>query len=143
VKKEFVYSLEELHEVVEFLYQQMNHCRIFTLTGPLGAGKTTLLKKLFARCGIKDVITSPTFTYVSIYHDDKSHTFYHFDLYRLQSLAEFMEMGFDEYLSAPQSWSFIEWPEILKSILGKKVCSLTLDYVSEEKRKLIFESHEQ
>lgn len=130
------YSLSSIDEVVELLYEKMQTHRVFTFTGPLGAGKTALIKLLLARCGVSDVVTSPTFTYMAVYSNDKKDTFYHFDLYRMCSLDDFMHAGFDEYLYVPGSWAFIEWPEIVMPLLTNSVCHINLDYLDLETRSL-------
>ncbi len=131
-----IYSLDTIDTIVELLIAKMNTCKVFTFTGPLGAGKTTLIKKLLTRCGITEVVTSPTFTYLQQYTNDKGQVFNHFDLYRLSSLAEFQEMGFDEYLYAPNSWTFIEWPSIVLPLLKDQVCHIVLDYEAENERSI-------
>ncbi len=134
--EKITYSLTTLPTVVEHLITLMPDCAVFTFVGPLGAGKTTLIKQLLARCGVKEVVMSPTFTYVATYTNDRGQTFYHFDLYRFKTLHDFMQAGFDEYLYVPDSWAFIEWPEILKPILTHNVCAVTIDYVSEDLRMI-------
>jgi tRNA threonylcarbamoyladenosine biosynthesis protein TsaE len=131
-----IYSLETLDAVVELLHDKMGTCKVFTFTGPLGAGKTTLIKKLLKRCGVHEVVTSPTFTYLQQYKNDRGQLFNHFDLYRLSSLNEFQEMGFDEYLYQPDSWTLIEWPRVVLPLLTHNVYHLELDYVSEHERSL-------
>lgn len=134
MQEEFVYSLESLDEVVEILYKKMLLCKVFTFTGPLGAGKTTLVKRLLARCGVVDLVTSPTFTYMAAYSNEKREMFYHFDLYRIATKEDFLRAGFDEYLYVPNSWSFIEWPEVIMPLLTHDVCNIALDYVSQDER---------
>ncbi len=129
-----LYTLDTLDVLVELLYKRMADCSVFTFTGPLGAGKTTLIKRLLARCGVKEVVTSPTFTYVVVYTNDLGQTFYHFDLYRLQTLADFSQAGFEEYLYEPHSWAFIEWPEIIMPLLSQGACHVSIDYSSETER---------
>lgn len=130
------YTYDDLDTIVELLYNTMKTHPIFTFSGPLGAGKTTLIKRLLARCGVQEVVVSPTFAYVAIYSNNQGETFYHFDLYRLSSLASFIESGFDEYLYLPHSWAFIEWPEICEPLLTKGACHVTIEYVSENERLL-------
>jgi tRNA threonylcarbamoyladenosine biosynthesis protein TsaE len=132
----FIYSLNSIDTAVEILYAQMPKYQVLTFSGPLGAGKTALIKLLLARCGVQDVVTSPTFTYMAIYTNGQKETFYHFDLYRIQSMGDFLQAGFDEYLYVPGSWSFIEWPEVITPLLTHSVCRVTLDYVSREERSL-------
>ena len=63
---------------------------------------------------------------------------YHFDLYRLEELSKFVDAGLDEYLYRPDSWSFIEWPDIAKSLLIKKVCDVSIEYEGESERLLTY-----
>ena len=140
MKQEITYSLEHIDEVVELLFKQMNTCSVFTFTGPLGAGKTALIKLLLARCGVHEIVTSPTFTYMAEYTNSERDRFYHFDLYRIASLDDFLRAGFDEYLYSPGSWSFIEWPEIIMPLLTHSVCHVTLDYVTLTRRRCIISS---
>ncbi len=126
--KQLVYSLDQLDQAVELIYQQMQYCKIITFTGVLGAGKTTLIRALLRRCGIQEVIASPTFTYVNIYENESGQMFYHFDCYRINSLNDFKSAGFDEYLYQPHSWAFIEWPEVIDPLLTNAVCRVHLDY---------------
>ena len=138
------FSFDQINKVVkEHFIPFMQKCNIFTFKGPLGAGKTTLIKNILRECGVKEVVTSPTFSYVNSYKNSDGKTFYHFDLYRLDSLESFLSLGFDEYLYEKNSFCFIEWPEIIKSILknsdlNKLTCSavLTFDPKNYEKRFL-------
>lgn len=127
-KQEIIYSLDEMPKVVDILRQKMADYQVFTFTGTLGTGKTTLIQALLRSCGISGHITSPTFTYVNLYENDQGQTFYHFDLYRIHSIDEFINAGFNEYLYAPQSWCFIEWPEAIMPLLDHKVCHISLEY---------------
>ena len=87
---------------------------ILLLRGQLGAGKTTLVKALMHEIGITSEISSPTFSYVNSYnHATKNLVVHHFDLYRLNSIDEFIMQGFDELLQLSNSIAIVEWPEIL------------------------------
>lgn len=137
-KHTITYTLAQIRKPVEELYNLFSSCSIFTFTGTLGAGKTTLIKNLLRYAGIKEIILSPTFTYVIAYSNSKGETFYHFDLYRIGSLEEFIASGFDELLYSPRSWSFIEWPEVIMPLLTKKTCHVTIDYKGEKERVLTY-----
>jgi tRNA threonylcarbamoyladenosine biosynthesis protein TsaE len=136
-KKEIIYSLEDHAMVIEELKKLMPSVQIFACVGPLGAGKTTTIKALLRNCGVTGVITSPTFTYVNEYANDKDEHFYHFDLYRIGSVEEFQAQGFDEYLYQPNSWVFIEWPEVIKPLLTHNVCWVMFDYGDEPDKRII------
>jgi len=135
--KEIIYSLQEQDKVIQELKLLMNKYHVFACTGPLGAGKTTTIKALLRNCGITDTITSPTFTYVNAYENKQGERFYHFDLYRIGSVEEFQAQGFDEYLYQPNSWAFIEWPEVIGSLLTHDVCRLFFDYHEDPEKRVL------
>ncbi len=135
--KEIIYSLDDHEMVIEELKKMMSIAQIFAFSGPLGAGKTTTIKALLRSCGVTDVITSPTFTYVNEYINDQDEHLYHFDLYRIASVEEFQAQGFDEYLYQPHSWVFIEWPEVIKPLLTHNVCFVTFDYHEDPDKRVV------
>lgn len=65
------------------------------LSGDLGAGKTTFTKGLALALGVKETVTSPTFTYVREY--DGRLPLFHFDMYRVADADEVYELGLEEY----------------------------------------------
>jgi tRNA threonylcarbamoyladenosine biosynthesis protein TsaE len=72
---------------------------VIALIGGLGAGKTHWTKGLVAALGCAVEVTSPTFSLVHEYRGGHL-TVFHFDFYRLQSAAELLALGWDEYLDA-------------------------------------------
>lgn len=138
-KDTLIYGIDEIDQVIEKLYLLLPKYKIFAFSGDLGTGKTTLIKKILKKCGIKEVITSPTFNYVNNYLNSVNENFYHFDLYRIKDLETFQELGFQEFLNKNNSWCFIEWPKIINNILNKKVCFIYLEYYNIDKRKLVYE----
>ena len=135
--KEIIYSLQEQDMVIQELKELMNNYQIFACSGPLGAGKTTTIKALLRSCGIIGTITSPTFTYVNAYENEQGEYFYHFDLYRIESVEEFQQQGFDEYLYQDNSWAFIEWPEVIEQLLVRSVCHLFFDYHEDPEKRVL------
>lgn len=130
--------------VVTYLIPILATHRIITFTGPLGAGKTTLIKELLKQCGITKTVTSPTFGYFNTYIDQQQRTFYHFDLYRLKTVDDFIHAGFDEYLNNTNTWVLIEWPEIIEKFLQNKqiqssVCAITMKYEPNDINKRILD----
>jgi len=137
ILKEIIYSLDEHEIIIEELKKLMPMAQIFAFNGPLGAGKTTTIKALLRSCGVTGTITSPTFTYVNEYTNAHDEHFYHFDLYRIGSLQEFQAQGFDEYLYQPDSWAFIEWPEVITPLLTHDVCFVTFDYHEDSEKRVL------
>ena len=81
---------------------------IVLLTGDLGAGKTILTKGLAAGLGVKEVVTSPSFTLMQRYQGRL--VLYHFDLYRVEDPEELLELGMEEFLYG-EGVSVVEWCE--------------------------------
>ena len=81
---------------------------VFAICGPLGSGKTHLIKGIAAGAGAQgsEGVTSPTFVIVNQYSGRLD--IYHIDAYRIDSLAEFEMLGFDDFCY-PESVVLIEW----------------------------------
>jgi tRNA threonylcarbamoyladenosine biosynthesis protein TsaE len=122
------YTRDHITEVALQLRQYLDRCQVVTFTGSLGAGKTTLINALCRQMGVTDHVSSPTFTYVNIYTTVNGKKIYHFDLYRINTLDDFIMAGFDEYLYVPYSWAFIEWPAVIMPLLDHDVCHASIDY---------------
>lgn len=137
MKQKLVYSLEELPMVVQKLKKLLNGCSALTLIGSLGAGKTTLVKELLKEYGVSDRVTSPTFTYMNQYENEEGKLFYHFDLYRIKSMQDFMQAGFQDYLYQPNSIAIIEWPEVILSLLTHGVCHVELSYHEDPSKRIL------
>lgn len=131
--KTIIFGQDELPQVASELVSLMDKAQIFTFTGPLGAGKTSLISQMLKQKGVAQPVTSPTFTYVNVYENDNGQLFYHFDLYRIETLDAFIAAGFNEYLYAPNSWAFIEWPEVIMPLLTEAVCHCTIDYHDQQR----------
>lgn len=132
------YRIDQVEEIAAKLWSLHDVCKIFTFTGSLGAGKTTLVRAILKESGVKELITSPTFTYVNTYINTQGFVLYHFDCYRITSVDAFLQAGFDEYLYQPNSWCFIEWPEIIMPLIDHAACHSNLEYESGEQRLLTY-----
>ena len=100
---------QELVEWGEALGRAVAPPLVITISGALGAGKTTLAKAICRGYGVRDAVTSPTFTLVHQYDAPKSPV-YHVDLYRLSDPRDLTNLGWDEML-ADEALVLIEWPE--------------------------------
>ena len=104
---------------------------VLALVGDLGTGKTTLTKYIAKGLGIKEVITSPTFTIVNEYHSGRLPLF-HFDAYRLgESRDELFETGIEEYFYR-EGICIVEWAELIEEILPQTVKCIFMEYGEKE-----------
>lgn len=127
-------SRNEMSDLATELVEHLKTNQILTLTGPLGAGKTTLVQETLKQLGVTEPVISPTYTYVNLYKLKNGKKIYHFDLYRLSSADEFIAAGFNEYLFQPNSYVFIEWPEVINSFLNKGVVQIELEHQGDDTR---------
>ena len=109
-------SLSDLSSVVKQVIQACGDKKILAFYGPMGAGKTTLIKAICEELGVKDTISSPTFSIVNEYKAASGKKIYHFDFYRIKTISEAYDMGYEDYLYS-DAYCFIEWPEKIEEIL--------------------------
>ncbi|PQQ68294.1 tRNA (adenosine(37)-N6)-threonylcarbamoyltransferase complex ATPase subunit type 1 TsaE [Acetivibrio saccincola] len=122
--KEFkTFSQEETIEIGKALGRLLNTGDIVCINGDLGTGKTVFTNGIAKSLGIKEHITSPTFTIVNEYSGRVP--FYHFDVYRIADSEEMFEIGFEEYLYG-EGIVVIEWADIIKDILPEEVIQVTI-----------------
>ena len=108
---------------------------VIFLKGDLGSGKTTFCKGFASGLGFSDEILSPTYSILNEYRIN-SKNLYHFDLYRLKSINEFLEIGGIEYLNDKKSISLIEWPDLIKEMVPKNIIEIEFEHLSDQERKI-------
>ena len=84
----------------------------------MGAGKTTFIMDLCRVLGVEeDLAGSPSFSLINEYRSDTTaELIYHFDLYRLESLEEALDIGVEDYFDSG-AVCLIEWPDRIDDIL--------------------------
>lgn len=130
------YSPEETEKIAYEFSQRLNAGDVVCMYGELGAGKTAFVRGIARGLGIKDHITSPTFTIVNEYCGKMP--LYHFDVYRIADEDEMYEIGYEEYIDG-DGVSVIEWPQLIKDILPKSYYSVKIDrnYEAGENSRII------
>ena len=117
-------SLEELNEVADRFLAYGGNRKIFALYGPMGGGKTTFVKSVCRCLGVEDDVSSPTFAIVNEYVTSEGESLYHFDFYRVNSIEEAMDFGYEEYFYGGCR-CFIEWPEKIDELLPEDIVNCT------------------
>lgn len=105
------WSEEETRKAAKSLGEQASAGQIFALSGDLGAGKTVFAKGFADGLGIKEPVSSPTFTIVQIYEEGRL-PFYHFDVYRIADPQEMDEIGYEDYFYG-NGVCLVEWAELI------------------------------
>ena len=104
-----------------------------SLTGPLGAGKTAFVRGLADGLGCDPAqVSSPTFALVHEYPNGRW-ALVHMDLYRLQSAAELVGIGLEDYLAEPLIIA-IEWGERFEEELPPDTIRLHFNIESDARR---------
>jgi len=88
---------------------------VIALCGNLGAGKTQITRGIVAGMESKATVTSPTFTLIHEYLDGRLPVF-HFDFYRMESAAEVIGIGWDEFLTE-SGVIIVEWADMFPDLM--------------------------
>jgi tRNA threonylcarbamoyladenosine biosynthesis protein TsaE len=109
-------SANDLGSIAVAILREAGSRRVFALNGPLGAGKTALIRELAKALHVSDNISSPSFTIMNEYQDDRGNPIYHFDFYRIKSVTELYDLGYEVYFYSG-NYCFIEWAEKAEQLL--------------------------
>ena len=134
----FQTQIKDIAALQDTAKQLLNHFpedRIFALYGTMGAGKTTFIKSLCRELGSHDNITSPTFALINEYSTDKGAVIYHFDFYRIKKLEEAYDLGYEDYIYSG-NYCFIEWPEMIQSLLPTEIVEVKISEAENGNRLL-------
>jgi tRNA threonylcarbamoyladenosine biosynthesis protein TsaE len=118
-------DLSEIHQAARQFLAEIDNQNVFAFYGDMGAGKTTFVKALCEELGVQEPVTSPTFAIINEYRDKKGNSIYHFDFYRIKKLEEVFDFGYEDYFYSG-NLCFIEWPELVESLLPENVVRLSL-----------------
>lgn len=119
---------------------------VIGLTGDLGAGKTQLIKGIARGLEVIGRVHSPTFTLIHEYKDGRLPLF-HLDLYRLDTRAQMVAAGLEEYFFRPNGVTVIEWAErwfdsvssFKFQTSGSRLRRVRLDVLSDTQRRITYE----
>jgi|SRR5690554_719750 len=124
----------DLAEIARDILSKAGEFRLFAFYGEMGAGKTTFILEFIKLLGVKDAGSSPTFSIVNEYRDHKNQPVYHFDFYRIESVEEVYDIGYEDYFFS-DAYCFMEWPEKIEEILPEETVNIYMN-VEENVREI-------
>ena len=123
-------SIEGLPVAAREFAALMGDETVYAFHGEMGAGKTTFIRALVEQLGVDpEEANSPSFSIINEYRSDTTaELIYHFDLYRLESLDEALEIGVEDYFDSG-ALCLLEWPERIEALLPDDtvVVKITVD----------------
>jgi len=122
-------SVDQTRQLAAALAELARPSDLLVLVGDLGAGKTAFTQGFGTGLGIDEQITSPTFALVRSYTGRLD--LYHLDVYRLEQVAEALDLGLSELLD-DGSVTVIEWGDAIAPVLPHDYLEVHLRFVSEE-----------
>ncbi|WP_066505785.1 tRNA (adenosine(37)-N6)-threonylcarbamoyltransferase complex ATPase subunit type 1 TsaE [Abyssisolibacter fermentans] len=129
------------NETIDFGYKLgklLTQGCVVCLMGDLGAGKTTLTQSIAKGLGVKDYVTSPTFTILNEYMG--RYPLYHFDVYRISDIDEMYDIGYEDYIYS-DGVSIIEWANLIEDILPKERIEIYISKDKDDKRIMNIEAY--
>lgn len=123
-------SIEGLPAAAREFAALMGDETVYAFHGEMGAGKTTFIRALVEQLGVgPEEANSPSFSIINEYRSDTTaELIYHFDLYRLESVDEALEIGVEDYFDSG-ALCLLEWPERIEALLPDDtvVVKITVD----------------
>jgi len=132
---ESIYSLNEIENTAKQFITFLDGHKVVAFHGNLGAGKTTFIQAICNQQGVKENVSSPTFSIINQYTTVNNKTIFHIDLYRVKDNEEAVNAGVEESIYSGNI-CFIEWPERI-SILPGDTVNVFIEAVNETERKLM------
>lgn len=118
-------NLSELPAVAQALIKAFGDKKVIAFKGEMGAGKTTLIKAICEELGVKQTISSPTFSIVNEYLSSSGKKIFHFDFYRINKISEAYDMGYEEYFYS-DALCFVEWPEKIAELMPEGILTVNI-----------------
>lgn len=131
-------SADETRAIGERLGPLLTPGDVVILSGDLGAGKTAFVQGAARGLGVDGRVSSPSFVLVREY--EGRIPMLHVDVYRLGSLQELMDLGYEEFLD-PRSVVFIEWGDAVDRLLPPEYLEIDIRADGETHRRIAFRSH--
>lgn len=135
----FTKSVAETIELGESIGKTLSGGEVIELLGDIGSGKTTLVSGIAKGFGASVAASSPSFTIMNSYVNDKTKkTIRHFDFYRL-SEPGVMANELSEYLGQESEVILIEWADTVSNLLPQDKITISIKSSNENDRQIDIE----
>lgn len=130
---DFAVITKSTEETIKFgndLAKKLKDGDVIALYGDLGSGKTQIAKGICSAFGVTDTVNSPTFIVVNEYISQSKIKIFHFDLFRMKSEDDVINIGFDDYMKN-RGIILIEWPEHIERLLPADTIKIHIAHTNE------------
>lgn len=126
-------NISDINDAAQTFVNAMGDKKIFAFYGEMGTGKTTFIKAVCKILGVTETITSPTFAIVNEYKKKDGKPVFHFDFYRIKNIEDVFDFGYEDYFYSGDI-CFIEWPELIETLLPDDVVKIQITVGYNEER---------
>ena len=134
--------MSELESVTARIFDFGRSYTVWLLKGEIGAGKTTFIHSLARSFGVVDNVSSPSYGIINEYKSGNGEVLFHFDLFRIKSAEEIIELGFYEYIDS-NNYCFIEWPELIEDLPIGPYVGVTITVTGRDSRIFNVDIHDR
>jgi tRNA threonylcarbamoyladenosine biosynthesis protein TsaE len=127
---------EETEALAAELARRLVPGDVVTVSGELGSGKTTFVRGACGALGVRERVTSPTYTIGHRYHGAEGEVS-HLDLYRFTGVSAAEWGDLEPYFG--DAIAFVEWPEAGEGVLPAPRFAVRLVHADEERREVLIE----
>ncbi len=132
---ELNYKLTDISNTAKWFLDNTSTSKCFAFHGEMGAGKTTFINTVCMLLGVRNGLSSPTFSIINEYVQDSGKSIYHIDLYRLKDEAEAVVAGVEDCLYSG-NYCFVEWPEKAPGIFPTDVIHVYIHTIDTDTRNI-------
>lgn len=138
-KEIVIHSLAEIEDAAKAFLEAIGDNKLVAFYAPMGAGKTTFTTAICKVLGVEhDAVSSPTFSIVNEYKTASGEPMFHFDFYRINKIAEALDIGFYDYIDSGYL-CIMEWPENVEDILPEETLKVNIFVLPDQSRVLRWE----
>ena len=131
-------GIEDLDRAAAEFLEEIGDNTLVAFFAPMGSGNTTFTTAICKALGVTDPVGSPTFAIVNEYMPADGDPMYHFDFYRINKLAEAVEIGLYDYLDRG-CLCIMEWPENIEELLPEETLKVNICVNHDQSRTVSWE----